>query len=887
MEILIVEPSPIACAAIVAAVAELEGLELQQVAEPGEFARRLRGAAPAAVLLSDRPGWEPLGAIRALRAAWPATPLLMIAGAGSEELAVAGMKAGLADYLPVGQLGRLAAALRETLAPPAAPSAAALLAVLEQMPVILNAFDTEYRPVFWNREAERVIGYPADELLGQHGVLRMLYDAETFEQMLVEWQRIGGDFRDWELELITKRGERRVIAWSNLSSSFPVAGWHTWSIGVDVTERRRAEAALRASEARFRMFSELASDFLYEVAILPDGAHRIVWASDTVEQLTGYSVALLCSDYVLTDLFHRDDLPTLLHAHAELTAGRDVAIEARLLTRHGAQRWLRAVNRPLRDPATGVVERYLGACQDVTERRMLIDRANVQAAELSAIFDATPVGLGVYEPWPPYRCLRHNRVKFEMFGARHRERGTAVGLCLDEFLDPAMAADTAVLFEQVLQRGETVFVDEYACAAPGEAPRFFSGSSTPLRDEAGQISAILVASVEITARKKAEEQRLELERALQLAQKVEGLGTLAGGVAHDFNNLLTVIQGNLHLALDELPAGSSALSVLQRAELATRRAADLTAQLLAYAGKGTLYTHPIDLNALVHEMMGLLHTSVPRAVELRLNLAAGLPLASADATQLRQVLMNLVINAGEAIGDAAGVITVSTRERRVERGELAGARAGAELAAGRFVLLQVQDSGPGMDAATIDRIFDPFFSTKFAGRGLGLAAVLGIVRSHGGALTVTSAPGHGACFTLLLPVANAPEVVVAATAPAVGVVLVVDDEPELREFVATAARRQGLRVLTAGDGEEALIVFREHADTIDGVILDLTMPRNDGASAFAQLRALRPELPIVLMSGYSAEETAQRLAGARPTAFLHKPFALRDLLAALRLIVRA
>ena len=248
--------------------------------------------------------------------------------------------------------------------------------------------------------------------------------------------------------------------------------------------------------------------------------------------------------------------------------------------------------------------------------------------------------------------------------------------------------------------------------------------------------------------------------------------------------------------------------------------------------------------------------------------------------------MNLVINAAEAIGQGPGTITVSTAERRVERAELAQARVGAELLAGRYVLLQVRDSGPGMDAATLERIFDPFFSTKFTGRGLGLAAALGIVRGHNGALAVVSAPGSGATFMLFLPSAAAPAAPAPTAEHAAGTILVVDDEPDLRDLVATVARRLNLRTLSAGDGDEALLVFEQHAATISCVVLDLTMPRRDGASTFEALRALRPALPIVLMSGYSAHEISRRLAGAQPTAFLQKPFSTSDLIATLRQIVQ-
>ncbi|MGH2633227.1 MAG: PAS domain S-box protein, partial [Tepidiformaceae bacterium] len=299
---------------------------------------------------------------------------------------------------------------------------------------------------------------------------------------------------------------------------------------------------------------------------------------------------------------------------------------------------------------------------------------------------------------------------------------------------------------------------------------------SPVQQENGQLNGVLLLAREITERKRSEE-------ALRQAQKLESLGVLAGGIAHDFNNLLVGIIGNAGLALTEISPSSPARETIQDIEHAGRRAADLARQMLAYSGKGRFVVHQVAIADLVEEMTHLLRVSLGKRVTLSYQFAPDLPWVEADATQLRQVIMNLVVNASDAIGDADGVITLSTGRLIVDANYLAEAYMSPDLPPGPYIYLDVEDTGCGMDAETAARIFDPFFTTKFTGRGLGLAAVLGIVRGHHGALKVTSEPGCGSTFRLLLPAADAPAAdvsegtTVASAWRGSGVVLVVDDEP--------------------------------------------------------------------------------------------------------------
>src|SRR5581483_9532889 len=337
---------------------------------------------------------------------------------------------------------------------------------------------------------------------------------------------------------------------------------------------------------------------------------------------------------------------------------------------------------------------------------------------------------------------------------------------------------------------------------------------------------------------------IKFEEHLRQTQKLESLGVLAGGVAHDFNNLLTGILGNASLALDTTDPGHPNHAALEEVVTAAERAADLTRQLLAYAGKGRFFTRNIDLSDLVRQITNLLRTSIPKTVQLRLHLADALPPMEADVSQIQQIIMNLVINGAEAIGAHPGTVLIQTAIQNVDEQYITTlAPAGHPLSPGDYVCLEVHDTGCGMDDDVQARIFDPFFTTKFTGRGLGLSAVLGIVRSHKGALKVYSTPGRGSTFKLLFPVGTGNVIEAAAGAPrpdvrGSGLILVVDDEATVRATAKLALDRHGYTVLVAENGREAVDIFGRHKGEIRLVLMDLTMPVMGGEEAVRRLKVL-------------------------------------------------
>lgn len=415
-------------------------------------------------------------------------------------------------------------------------------------------------------------------------------------------------------------------------------------------------------------------------------------------------------------------------------------------------------------------------------------------------------------------------------------------------------------------------------------------SSSVVKDDEGTPLYLLSHLQDITQRRRDEEEHRALEARMQQAQKLESLGLMAGGIAHDFNNVLAGIQMNADLSAEILPFDSPAQEMLEQIVKAAQRAAGLTNQMLAYAGKAMFAFGNVDLNVIVTETQELIRASISKKATLSSRLAAELPAIEADASQLQQIVMNLLINASEALEAESGSIRVTTTSATLDRAALDVFQFGHTLPPGRYVRLAVSDSGCGMDAETRAKVFDPFFSTKFTGRGLGLAAILGIVRAHGGAIEVESEPGAGSTFTILFPALDEPAAASRhSSAPRAGgrghgTILVVDDEASVRDAAARALMQIGYTVLTAQDGLEAIELFREHEE-IRGVLLDYKMPRLDGEETYRELRRLRAGTPIILSSGYSEQASVDRFVEAGMDGFLQKPYAIVELREKLRKVL--
>ncbi|MCC7384233.1 MAG: response regulator [Deltaproteobacteria bacterium] len=402
-------------------------------------------------------------------------------------------------------------------------------------------------------------------------------------------------------------------------------------------------------------------------------------------------------------------------------------------------------------------------------------------------------------------------------------------------------------------------------------------------DEHGQSKGLRGVMIDISERRRAELEREQTRAQLVQTQKWESLGVLAGGIAHDFNNLLTSVLGNASLALLGIPEGLPARALVEDILSSARRASELTRQLLAYSGRARLEAMAIDLNRTLEETVPLLQAALPAQVSLRLQPESGLPPVGADPDQLKQVLLNLVINAGEAIGRREGVVRIRTGRAELDARAVSRLAGGEALRPGSYVFVSIEDSGEGMDEATKEKLFDPFYSTKATGRGLGLATVLGVIRGHGGGIAVESQPEQGTSFQLHFPVehALAPQ---PADLPVArrgtlqsDLVLVIDDEPWVRATTRRMLEHLGYAVLEAEDGPNGLSLFEERARDIAAVLLDLTMPRMDGEEVLHELQQIRPSVPVVVSSGYTGSETARQIARGNTVSFLEKPYTVQQL----------
>ncbi len=430
-----------------------------------------------------------------------------------------------------------------------------------------------------------------------------------------------------------------------------------------------------------------------------------------------------------------------------------------------------------------------------------------------------------------------------------------------------------VAFETVLSRRD------------GLELNLFCGAVPLLSD--GTISGVVVSLDDITERVNAEEERLELERHLQQTQKLESLGVLAGGIAHDFNNILTIILGYCYVFKDEIDAESTHADYVRKIEDAANRAADLCRQMLSYAGKNQLQHSAINMNALTDEMVKMLSSGIKKNVTIELALH-DVQTIIADSSQIQQIIMNLIINAAEAIGENNGTIMISLSRKEMSGGLSDTDFTGKTIRTGRYICLEVSDNGCGMDKETQNRIFEPFYTTKFTGRGLGMSATLGIIKSHDGALQLTSEPGAGTTFKVYLPlpaasasVEHRPTSPQPPVAKGSGTILLVDDEEELLTLGRIRLAAIGFSTISAANGLEALEIFREQGSNIDLILLDLLMPEMDGIDTYYRLREISGNVPIVFCSGCSKEDLSTAILDDVHAGFLKKPYKpeqLRDVL---------
>lgn len=524
---------------------------------------------------------------------------------------------------------------------------------------------------------------------------------------------------------------------------------------------------------------------------------------------------------------------------------------------------------------------YAAAQREIAERKRAQEETRRTQIFLDSVIENLPNMIFVKDATAddsPLKWTLLNKAAEDLFGA---PRSELLGKSDFDFFPEDQAAFFHAKDRETLAAGKLVDIPEEAFDSATLGHRYLHTKKIPIRDANGKPLYLLGISEDITATKEAEEEKRALERKLLETQKLESLGVLAGGIAHDFNNLLVSILGNVGLVLIDLEPSSPVREQVEQIKIAAQRAADLTRQMLAYSGKGRFVMQSVNLNQVITEITQLLQVSITKNANLKFELAPDLPSVEGDVTQVRQVLMNLIVNASDAIGDNPGVITLTTGTVNADKTYLSDPSFSPTLQEGQYVYVQVADTGVGMDTQTLAKIFDPFFTTKFTGRGLGLAAVLGIVRGHGGAIKVYSEPGQGSVFRVFLPAKEMQKEMPVAPAEPIkqgrGTILVIDDEEVVRNVTRQMLKRFGYTPLMASDGVEGMKLFKANKDEIVCVLLDMTMPNMSGDETFMKIKEIKPDATVLLMSGYSEQEANTRFQGKGLAGFMQKPYTPQDL----------
>ena len=754
-----------------------------------------------------------------------------------------------------------------------------LRALLDNQPHLAWLKDREGRFLAVNRAFSNACGQPSPESVAGKT------DLDVWPRELAEAYRAddaaviaSATQKAVEEEIADINGTRWFETYKSPVYSPDGAIVGTTGVSRDVTFRKRAEEARLQSERKFAQVFDQAPDLI----AVSNWEGELLYVNRAYCRVVGMSREELLGRNTMTlGVWENSEIrsQSLVQLQRE---GRFDAAEIVITSNGGERRHLEVSGSLIElDGKTAII----AAGRDVTEHRLAERAAAASREQLLRVSELAHIGHFTIDG--KTREITWTAELFRIFGREpHTFKPTIESVIACVHKADADAVRAAV--DRAITTGEAQQVNHRILRQSGEV-RFCL--TIVERGDVGASGAPSIYGLvqDLTELRRAEENQRKLEQQVMQAQKLESLGVLAGGIAHDFNNLLTSILGNADLALSELSPANPARTYLDDIETVTRRAADLCRQMLAYSGKGRFVVQPLSLNDLVREIAYLLTVSISKKVVVKYNFFPDLPSVLADATQVRQIVMNLITNASEAIGEVSGVVTLSTGIMDCDEAYLQGAVGDAEIhPEGQYVFLEVSDTGCGMDSDTLSRIFDPFFTTKFTGRGLGLAAVLGIVRGHKGALRVYSEQGCGTTFKVLLPSHRQPAQTLELAESTShgwrgrGTVLLADDEESIRSMGRRLLERAGFEVLTASDGREAVELYLQHRDAVRLVVLDLTMPHLDGEACFRELRRADPRVKVIMTSGYNEQDVVDRFVGKGLAGFVQKPYRAADLLPKVR-----
>jgi two-component system, cell cycle sensor histidine kinase and response regulator CckA len=719
-----------------------------------------------------------------------------------------------------------------------------------------------------NENFSLISGYETNEIIGRNafeiGFWKNPQDGLRLRKLLEKENTV----RNFEFETSRKNGES---AWILLSGTLINYGGKQciFAQSIDITEKIVQEKAIKAKTEELDRFFTTALDLL----CIADTDGYFIRLNPMWSEVLGYTLSELEGKRFL-DLVHPDDIPSTMDAIKELDSGKNVlSFSNRYRAKDGSWRWLEWRSFPYGNKL------IYAAARDVTKRIMTEKALRQSEEKYRIISENTGDVIWVLDPVS---------AKFTYVSPSvERLRGLTPEEVIAQPLENALTPESLTRLVKELP-GAILAVesgDEKARVRFDYVDQPHKNGSivntevvtTFLTGDDGKVSHILGVSRDITERKTNEENLREV-------QKLESLGVLAGGIAHDFNNLLMVILGNIDMSLMSLPANSPVVKNLRAAEKACQNAADLTKQMLAYAGKGQFFLQEISFENIISEIDMVMSVSISRKISLKYDIDKAVPTIIADPGQMKQIIMNLVMNASEAIGDKQGDITVSVGryEHMANASKKGTVFLEKNLIPGSYALIEVADTGEGINEESISKIFDPFFTTRFTGRGLGLAAVMGIVRSLKGSVSVESRTGNGSVLTLYIPAATGRNAFIEPGKEILRkTVLLVDDEEDVVRLGSQMLENLGCNALAARNGAEALDIIRKHesdnTNRISLILLDIGMPIMNGEELYEELMKMGCDIPIFISSGYGETDIEERFRDRKVAGMLHKPYKLEAL----------
>jgi PAS domain S-box-containing protein len=766
-----------------------------------------------------------------------------------------------------------------------------LATILDAIPAMVwTCLDPECRVITGNRLVNELFGVPSGTNISQTAAQKgeALYikhlktDGTEYRADELPMQQAiasGQSILDQEIEYRLSDG-RKVFALGNTVPLFDDKGVVRGSVSAfqDISARKKAEESLLESERLFRSYIKYAPDGVF----VADGKGKYIEANDAASSLTGYDRdELLGANFI--DLIASEDVgEALLHFNRADETGYSTG-DLRYVTKTGEKRWW-TVNGVKLDE-----DRFLGFARDITERKAN-EKALRESEEKYRQLVET-IGDWVWASDPDGRHTYSNPAVTRLLGYQINE---VVGSSAFQLIHPDDEQPIREMLKNCIEEGVGWNNVSIRWLHQDGLARSFESSAIPILNSENQVTGFRGVDRDINERTRLEAERREMERKILHAEKLESLALMAGGIAHDFNNQLAVVLGNLELALSGQGLDSSTQKAIKNAVAAAKRSAELSRQMQIYTGN-TLY-HPafLDLNELLQNSYSSLKLAISRNVNINLEIYNSLPLIWGDPDQIQRLVTNLLVNASESIGDQDGDLKIITGARDCDDAYLSLSRLEQKPESGRFIFLEVSDTGCGMDADTQHKLFDPFFTMKFMGRGLGMAEVMGIVKGHRGAIMVDSDVEKGTTIRVLFPVSKkfqTPRFQTAssretkATMPESvsrrKTVLVIDDEEQVREFCCEWLDLLGYDTIAAVDGVEGVHVFCERMNEIDIVLMDFVMPRMNGIEAFEELIRIKPDLNVILCSGYTEKEIGLRFPDRKPASILHKPYDMDTLKAEL------